>query len=66
MHFPVMCTEHPCHSRGFAEACNTPVAYANMFASARSMAATALKFLTDAEFRRAVQDEFIRNSNGAD
>ena len=66
MHFPVMCTEHPCHSRGFAEACNTPVAYANMFASARSMAATALKFLTDAEFRRAVQDEFNRNNNSVD
>lgn len=62
MHFPVMCTEHPCHSRGFAEACNTPVAYTNMFASAQAMAATALKFFSDAQFRRAVQDEFNRNT----
>lgn len=66
MHFPVMNTAHPCHSRGFALACNTPVAYTNMFLSARSMSATALRFFSDKVFRRDVQAEFERNRRESD
>ena len=59
VHFPIM-AEAACHSRDFAEACNRPAAYDSMFASGSAMAATALKFLRDADFRERVAAEFAK------
>ena len=63
MHFPVF-TDEPCHSKGFAAACNAPAAYESMLKSGAAMAATALRYIGDAAFREKVNAEFVRTKEG--
>ena len=61
MHFPVF-TDEPCHSKGFAAACNAPAAYESMLKSGAAMAATALRYIGDAAFREKVNAEFSKHN----
>ena len=63
MHFPIFADE-PCHSKGFAAACNTPPAYESMFKSGAAMAATALRYIGDSDFREKVNGEFSESKKG--
>ena len=62
VHFPVGGSwfETAVHSKGFAELCDRPHAYENMFKCGEAMAEVALKYLTDAGFRALVGAEFAR------
>jgi len=64
VHFPVGASA-AVHSREFALLCNQPMAYANMQKCAAAMAATALRYLRDADFRGEVAEEFLPGRGGA-
>lgn len=63
MHYPIFADE-PCHSKGFAAACNTSPAYESMFKSGAAMAATALRYIGDFDFRDKVNREFSESKKG--
>jgi metal-dependent amidase/aminoacylase/carboxypeptidase family protein len=51
--------EHiPLHSPEFQKAAGTDYAFEQALKAAQAMAGTALRYLTDAKFRRSVQDYF--------
>ncbi|KAI8609180.1 amidohydrolase [Chytriomyces sp. MP71] len=59
--FDIECTEGDIHTNDFREGACTETAHKATLRAAKCLALTAVDFITDQDFRRAVREEFLNN-----